>query len=126
MYDLNDEAIRFIADVAAERPTPLSTVELWALGGAVGRVRPDATAFHHRDAPWLFTIEANSHDPGTDQANIAWVRRRYQDARRFAPGGTYFNFAGFLEGGEELLAQSFGPNYARIRVIVISVLLQAG
>jgi hypothetical protein len=52
-----------------------------------------------------------------DEANIAWVRRRYDDATRFASGGTYFNFAGFLEGGEELLAQSFGANYPRIREI---------
>jgi FAD/FMN-containing dehydrogenase len=56
-------------------------------------------------------------DPATDETNIAWVRRRYDDARRFAPGGTYFNFAGFLEDGEQMLAQSFGANYPRIREI---------
>jgi FAD/FMN-containing dehydrogenase len=117
LRELSDEAVQFIHEVATERPTPFSTVELWALGGAVSRVRPEATAFFHRDAPWLFTIEANSMDPATDEANIAWVRRRYDDARRFASGGTYFNFAGFLEGGEELLAQSFGTNYPRIREI---------
>lgn len=117
LRELGDDVIQFVHDVAAERPTPFSTVELWALGGAMGRVRPEATAFYHRDARWLLTIEANSLDPATDEANIAWVRRRYDDARRFSMGGTYFNFAGFLEGGEELLAQSFGANYPRIREI---------
>jgi FAD/FMN-containing dehydrogenase len=115
--ELSDDVVQFVHEVAAERPTPLSTVELWALGGAMGRVRPEATAFYHRDAPWLLTIEANSFDLATDEANIAWVRRRFDDARRFSTGGTYFNFAGFLEGGEELLAQSFGANYPRIREI---------
>jgi FAD/FMN-containing dehydrogenase len=115
--ELSDGAVQFVQDIAAERPTPHSTVEIWALGGAMGRVRPEATAFYQRDLPWLLTIEANSFDPATDEANIAWVRRRYDDAQRFSPGGTYFNFAGFLEGGEELLARSFGANYARIREI---------
>ena len=117
LRELDDDLVQFVHNVAAERPTPHSTVELWALGGAMGRVRPEATAFFHRDSPWLLTIEANSFDPDTDQDNIAWVRRRYDDARRFSPGGTYFNFGGFLEGGEELLAQSFGANYQRVREI---------
>lgn len=117
LREISDDVIQFVHDIAAERPTPFSTVELWALGGAMGRVRPEATAFYQRDSPWLLTIEANSFDPATDQANIAWVRRRFDDAKRFSTGGTYFNFAGFLEGGEELLAQSFGANYLRIREI---------
>jgi FAD/FMN-containing dehydrogenase len=117
LHELSDEAVQFVHEAAAERPTPSSTVELWALGGAISRVRPEATAFFHRDAPWLFAIEANSLDPAIDEANLAWARRIYNDAMRFASGGTYFNFAGFLEGGEELLAKSFGSNYPRIREI---------
>ncbi|RWM87063.1 MAG: FAD-binding oxidoreductase [Mesorhizobium sp.] len=115
--ELSEDAIRLVCDAGADRPTPLSTVEVWALGGAMGRVRPEATAFYHRDAPFLLTIEANAEDPATDEVNIAWVRRWHQDAARFARGGTYFNFGGFWEGGEEMLAQSFGTNYPRIREV---------
>lgn len=115
--ELSDEAIRFVCDAGAERPTPISTVEVWALGGAMGRVQPEETAFFHRQASFLLTIEANAEDPATDEANIAWVRRRHDDATRFARGGTYFNFGGFWEGGEETLKQSFGANYRRIREI---------
>lgn len=117
LRELDDEVIRFVHEVAAERPTPHSTVEVWALGGAMGRVPPHATAFHHRDATWLLAIEANSTDPAEDDGNIAWVRRRHADAGRFSRGGTYFNFGGFLEGGEELLAQSFGANFPRLREV---------
>jgi FAD/FMN-containing dehydrogenase len=113
--DLSDDAIRLACDVGAERPTPLCTVEVWALGGAMGRVRPEATAFYHRQAPFLFALEANAEDPATDEANIAWVRRRCDEARRFSLGGTYFNFGGFWEDGEKMLAESFGTNYPRIR-----------
>jgi FAD/FMN-containing dehydrogenase len=115
--ELSDDAIRLACDAGAERPTPLSTVEVWALGGAMGRVPPDATAFYHRQAPFLLTIEANAADPATDEANIAWVRRRHDEAARFSRGGTYYNFGGFWEGGDEMLAQSFGANYARIREV---------
>ena len=115
--ELSDDAIRTACDAGAERPTPTSTVEVWALGGAIGRVRSDETAFFHRTAPFLLAIEANAEDPRTDEDNIAWVRRRHEEATRFARGGTYFNFGGFWEGGEEMLAQSFGSNYHRIRAV---------
>jgi FAD/FMN-containing dehydrogenase len=117
LNELSDDVIRLACDAGAARPTPESTVEVWALGGAMGRVRPEATAFYHREASFLLTIEANAKDPATDEANIAWVRRWYEDATRFSRGGTYFNFGGFWEGGEEMLAQSFGANYPRIREI---------
>jgi FAD/FMN-containing dehydrogenase len=117
LRDLSDDVIRLACDAGAERPTPLSTVEVWALGGAMGRVRPETTAFYHRAAPFLLTIEANAEDPATDGANIAWVRSRYEDATRFSRGGIYFNFGGFWEGGEEVLAQSFGTNYPRLREV---------
>jgi FAD/FMN-containing dehydrogenase len=114
--EITDEVNAFAREIAADRPTPISTVELWALGGAMGRVQPKSTAFYHREAPWLFTIEANSMDPTTDLANISWVRNRYDEARRFSLGGSYLNFAGFLEE-EDLLSKSFGANYPRIREI---------
>jgi len=79
LRDLSDDVIRLACDAGVERPTPISTVEVWALGGAMGRVRPEATAFYHRQAPFLLTIEANAEDPATDEANIAWVRRRYDE-----------------------------------------------
>ncbi len=114
---LSDDAIRLACDAGADRPTPMSTVEVWALGGAMGRVRPEATAFYHREAPFLLTIEANAEDAATDEGNVAWVRRWYDAAARFSRGGTYFNFGGFWEGGEEMLAQSFGINFPRIREV---------
>lgn len=115
--DLSDQVVHLACEAGGDRPTPMSTVEVWALGGAMGRVPPEATAFYHRQAPFLLTIEANAEDPEADAANIAWVRRWHDKAARFARGGTYFNFGGFWEGGEELLVQSFGSNYPRIREV---------
>jgi FAD/FMN-containing dehydrogenase len=115
--DLTDDVIRLACDAGAQRPTPISTVEVWALGGAMGRVPAGETAFFHRNAPFLLAIEANSPDPAADASNIAWVRRWHDEALRHTRAGTYFNFGGFWEGGEEMLAQSFGANYDRIRAV---------
>jgi FAD/FMN-containing dehydrogenase len=112
--EITDEVNRLARKIAADRPTPISTVELWALGGAMGRISPESSAYYHRKANWLFTIEANSLDPNNDESLISWVRNRYEETRRFSTGGTYLNFAGFLEEGEDLLAKSFGENYPRI------------
>ena len=117
VQDLSDDAIELFCDAGGERPTPVTTVELWALGGAMARVRPEETAFFHREAPFLFNIEANWEDPATDEANISWVRKRYQEAMRFSQGGTYLNFGGFLEEGEKMLVKSFGTNYQRIKEV---------
>jgi FAD/FMN-containing dehydrogenase len=117
--ELSDDVIRLACDAGADRPTPESTVEVWALGGAMGRVPPEATAFYHRRAPFLLTFEANDDDPANDEANVAWVRRWHEDATKIAAGGagTYFNFGGFWEGGEDEVATAFGGNYDRLRQV---------
>ncbi len=43
--DLSDDVIQLVSNAGAARPTPTSTVAVWALGGAMGRVAPQATAF---------------------------------------------------------------------------------
>jgi FAD/FMN-containing dehydrogenase len=115
--DLSDEVIELACAAGAERPTPRTGFVLWALGGAMGRVPPEATAFYHRDAPFLLSIEATDSAPANDEANLAWVRRWYDKVEPLTRRGTYFNFGGFWEGGEEMLARSFGSNYARLREV---------
>lgn len=115
--ELGDDIIRLAAGAMADRASPRSGVVLWALGGAMGRVPRDSTAYFHRDAPYLLSIESNDSDPATDQENIAWVRRWHEKASQLTRRGTYLNFGGFWEGGEELLAGSFGTNFTRLREV---------
>lgn len=117
MNDVSDSVIDMLSDYAAKRPSPLTSIDVWCLGGAIGRVRPEESAFFKRDAPWMLGIEANWEDPKDDEANITWTRNLFKDAQKHSPGGMYFNFPGFLEEGEELLRQSFGTNYERLRQV---------
>ena len=53
---LTDGAIGALLDSAACVESPLSQIGVLAVGGAVSRIDPDATAFAHRTADWLINI----------------------------------------------------------------------
>jgi FAD/FMN-containing dehydrogenase len=113
----DDEVIRVLAEFAAKRPSPESSIDVWFLGGAANRVAPDATAFRQRQSPIMIGIEANFHDRGAAEANIAWARDLHRELGRFSDGGNYLNFPGFIEEKEDLLRGAYGPNLERLQKI---------
>jgi FAD/FMN-containing dehydrogenase len=117
MRELTDEAIRAMAAYAGERPSPITSIDVWCLDGAPGRVGMDETPFSHRDAPYLFAIESNWDDPAGSEKNIAWTRKVFQEIKQYSTGGTYLNFPGFNEEKEELVKGAYGKNYERLRTI---------
>lgn len=100
---------------ARERPSALSSIDLWGLGGAVSRVAVGETAFAARTAPFLLAIEANWDDASADGENVAWARRSFSDAAALARGQSYLNVPGFGEEGEALVQAAYGPNLDRLR-----------
>jgi FAD/FMN-containing dehydrogenase len=115
--EMSDEVIRLMVRHAAERPSPLSSIDIWGLGGAVARADAGATPLGWRNAPFMYTIEANWDDPGATETNIAWARKAFEEMRRLTKGGAYLNFPGFAEEGEELVKQAYGGNYGRLKAI---------
>ncbi|WP_254521958.1 FAD-binding oxidoreductase [Natrinema caseinilyticum] len=105
------DRIRYWADTA---PSPLATVDIWQLGGAIGDVGIDESSFAGRHAPFLLGVEANWHDPERDDANVEWVRDCLADMRQFSDGSVYLNFPGFLEDNDELVRTTFGSAYERL------------
>jgi hypothetical protein len=53
--------------------------------------------------------QATWENPQDDEANIAWVRNCVSDMRRVSDGGTCLNFPWFLEEGQELMRDTYGP-----------------
>jgi len=94
---LPDDLAPALVEHTASRPSELSSIDVWALGGAMRREPEGGSAFARRNEPYLLGIEANWEDPADDEANIAWVRGIYRDMGRFSSGATYLNFAGFGE-----------------------------
>jgi FAD/FMN-containing dehydrogenase len=112
---MSDEVIDTFAGWAEKRSSPRTLLSLRHLGGAIGRVAADATAFGDRSAPFLLSIDTTWEHAEEDGGHVAWTRSVWSDMQRFSRGAMYFNFPGFLEEGETLLRNSYGANYDRLR-----------
>ncbi len=111
---LSEGALAQLERSAEAAPSGLSTIDVWYQGGAMSRVPAEGSAFGDRSSPILIGVEANWEDPADDEANIAWARRCVEDFRPFSDGGTYLNFPGFLEEGQQQLRDAYGANLARL------------
>jgi hypothetical protein len=117
LQGLDDETIEAIINHAAERPSPITSLDVWALGGKIAQNRSSETAFAQRKAPFLLGIESNWDNPKDSAKNITWTRKVFNDMKKFSTGGSYLNFPGFFEEGEELLQGAYGNNYERLQQI---------
>jgi hypothetical protein len=75
--DLPDEAIAAHVEHGPPTPSVASTMHLYPINGAAGRVGPEETAFGHRDARYAMVIGAFWPNPADDEADIRWVRDYY-------------------------------------------------
>lgn len=114
VHELSDDCIDTILAAAADRPSHMSDIPIWHLGGAMSRVAPEETAYGRRDAPYLVTAEATWTDSSQNQKNIHWARELVAAMRPFSRGGLYLNFPGFGEEKEAMLRAAYGPNYERL------------
>jgi FAD/FMN-containing dehydrogenase len=110
---LGDDALERLVHHATA-PSHHSTIDIWYHGGAMDRVDPAATAFGARPK-YLIGVEANWEAEHDSDANIAWARQTVADLRAFSNGGSYLNFPGLFEEGDELLRASYGErNYQQL------------
>ncbi len=111
LASLDDEVIDEIVGWMQSRPSSMSMASVWALGGALGRVDPDATAAGERNAPFLIEILANWAAPEETEPNVTWARGFFTAMERFGSGKANMNFPGLGEDPQFVraaLGQSFG------------------
>jgi len=109
---LDADAITTLADFAARRPSPLTSLDVWINGGAVADVGAEATPIGHREAPSMIGIEANWDDPADNRANIAWARETAAALAPYSSGGGYLNFDDLSD--PDAVRAAHGPNVARL------------
>jgi hypothetical protein len=114
LESLDDAAIDRVAAWADKRPAPLSTVDIWHMGGAIRRFGAEDSAVGNRNAPYLLGVEANWQPSQDDQAHVTWTRECIADMRQFSDGSQYLNFPGFYEGRDETMRTTFGDQYERL------------
>jgi FAD/FMN-containing dehydrogenase len=72
--DVRREALDELVELVATAPGE-GTFSVTALGGAIGRVAEDATAYSGRAANFDLSADSSWTDPALDEANAEWCRR---------------------------------------------------
>ncbi len=114
---LGDELIDAMLATLGDRPSPQTLIALRQLGGAIGQIPADATAYPHRTAAYNLSIDATWEDARDDERMIAWTRWAWQAMRDLTGGGVYLNFAGLGEENDLLARAGYGNNYDRLREV---------
>ncbi len=94
-------------------PSPMSRIFIEHLGGAMARVRPDATAFVHRTAPFDLIVVAGGFAVEASEPNIEWARATSSAMRPFMSGAAYVNYLG-ADAGTDAVKAAYGPAYERL------------
>jgi FAD/FMN-containing dehydrogenase len=116
--ELSDEAIELISRQAGDRPSWLTLVDVYAMGGAIGRIDPEETAFAERTAPYMVTLNGNWSDPADDANQIEWVREAWRELSELGTGATYLNFTGIADEARDVsVSDAFGRNLRRLAEI---------
>ena len=90
--DLDDKVIDVALDHGARMLSPMSQIHFHQMGGAVGRVAPDATAFSGRAAGYTYNLISTWTEPGEDATHIAANRELATAMTPLSAGGAYVNF----------------------------------
>jgi FAD/FMN-containing dehydrogenase len=104
---LTDGAIDTLIDHTSRITSPRSYTIILQLGGALGRVPEDATAFSQRDATHNVVINAvwTQDDPEGDR-HTAWARDFFDAMQPHARDRVYVNFLG--DEGPDRVRQAYG------------------
>lgn len=115
--ELTEPVIESLVRHAATRPSLLTSIDIWPMGGAFARVDPAETAFGSRDVRFTLNYESNWENAEDDNANIQWTRASLKEVQELSQSRTYLNFAGLAEEKEKMVQDSFGANYARLQQV---------
>ncbi|MGD8868710.1 MAG: FAD-binding oxidoreductase [Gemmatimonadales bacterium] len=110
--ELSDGAIDLILEYGQKLPTAQCEILVAHLGGAVQRVRSDATAYAQRDAEFVLNLHTRWDDPAQDDECVSWARQLFDRFSDFASGGVYVNF--MPEEERDRVAAAYGANYERL------------
>jgi FAD/FMN-containing dehydrogenase len=111
---LTDEAIDTLVEHASAQTSPRSYCIVFQLGGTLGRVGRDETAFTQRDAAYNVNINGvwTPEDPDAER-HIRWARDFFDAMQPHASDRVYVNFLG--DEGPDRVRQAYGAaTYARL------------
>jgi len=115
---LSDEAIEVVVSRAKQRPSPLTQVVTFQMGGAINTIGRADTAYAERAAKWMSSIDGSWDSAAVNDTHIEWVRESFKQIAPYSTGTTYTNFTGQAEELTTTLATTaYGVNMVRLRLI---------
>jgi FAD/FMN-containing dehydrogenase len=113
--ELTDEVIDIMAEHGRRIVSPVTSLGLWQMGGAVARVGENETAFNGRGAGFTFNINGNSMTPDGFDAERQWARDCWSALAPYH-SGVYVNF--LMDEGKERVREAYGPaKYDRLQAL---------
>ena len=110
--ELSAAAIDRNVEHGAKMPTMLSTMHMYPVDGAAGRVGRDETAWAYRDAKWAQVIVGIDPDPANRDVITEWSKNYFDAIHPYSAGGAYVNF--MMEEGEDRVKATYGDHYPRL------------
>ncbi|MEM7686399.1 MAG: FAD-binding oxidoreductase, partial [Pseudomonadota bacterium] len=108
---LSADLIDTLVSLARDLPTPESEILICQLGGAVADIPSSATAFPHRQIPFMSTPGVRWQDPTEDHRVIGWLKDVSDQLAAHSVPGCYVNFIAEAEGRSQ---DAYGDNLARL------------
>jgi hypothetical protein len=113
--ELSDEVIDITAAHSMRIGSPLTAFPIWQMGGAVGRVPEEATAFGSRGAGHTFNITTSTEGPEGFEQEREWARGLWSALEPYHQG-VYVNF--LMDEGEERVREAYGAEkYDRLKAL---------
>lgn len=113
--ELSDAAIERFVEHGSRIPNVLSTMHLYPVNGAAGRVGRNDTAYSFREALFAEVIVGVDPDPANAGMITKWCKDYHEATHPFAAGGAYVNF--MMEEGQERVQSTYRDNYARLAAV---------
>lgn len=113
--EINEDVIDIIMARAESAPAPFWQMNGWAVGGAVTRVDPDATAVGKREVGFDLNVLAAWPPPDTNtEQHKEWVREGWAELQPHATG-VYTNF--LSDEGASGVEMAYGDRLTRLRAL---------
>jgi FAD/FMN-containing dehydrogenase len=113
--ELSDAAIAKHIEFGTQLPSLRSTMHLYPINGAAGRVGRNDTAWSYRESTWSSVIAGLDPDPASAAKLREWTVAYWEAIHPYSAGGAYVNM--MMEEGQERVQASYRDNYTRLVAI---------
>jgi FAD/FMN-containing dehydrogenase len=110
--DVPDAAVAAHVEHGSQLPTWKSTMHLYPIDGAAGRVGRTDTAWAARDARFVQVVVGVDADPANAALVRDWAIDYFDALHPYATGGAYVNM--MMDEGQERVRATYGENYDRL------------